>query len=165
MDVELIELAAAVGEALTRRQWMLCTAESCTGGWIATCVTAISGSSAWFDRGLVTYSNAAKTELLGVAPTLLASAGAVSAACVAAMASGALEHSRADVSVAVSGIAGPGGGSTEKPVGTVYLAWARRGVTPTSAAFHFSGDRTAVRRQAVVEAMRGVIALCAAKTA
>jgi nicotinamide-nucleotide amidase len=156
---ELLKLASRVGVALGRRGWMLTTAESCTGGWIAQCVTEVAGSSAWFDRGFVTYSNAAKTEMLGVDPDLIEAHGAVSEAVARAMAAGALRHSRASVAVAVSGIAGPTGGSPEKPVGTVWLAWQRAGREAVARCERFEGDRRAVRQQAVIAALRGVLEL------
>ncbi|ENO85004.1 CinA family protein [Thauera linaloolentis] len=161
MDTELGALSATAGAALAARGWMLATAESCTGGWIAEAVTATSGSSAWFDRGFVTYSNAAKTDMLGVATATLAAHGAVSEATVAEMAEGALARSAADIAVAVSGIAGPGGGTPAKPVGTVCLAWARRGDPVHACTLRFSGDRTAVRRQTVIHALRELIRLAA----
>lgn len=156
-DTALVELAARVGAALQARGLLLATAESCTGGGIAQAVTAIAGSSLWFERGFVTYSNGAKVELLGVSEATLARHGAVSAATVSEMASGALAHSPAHVAVAVSGIAGPDGGSPDKPVGTVWLAWCRRGGVPRVQPFRFAGDRAAVRRQAVVAALEGVL--------
>ena len=154
---DLYDLADRVGTVLVRAGLMLATAESCTGGWIAQCVTDIAGSSAWFDRGFVTYSNAAKTAMLGVAPQLIESQGAVSEAVVRAMVAGALHHSRAQLAVAVSGIAGPGGGTPEKPVGTVWLAWQRAGGEPLAHCARFGGDRRAVRRQAVAMALHGVL--------
>jgi nicotinamide-nucleotide amidase len=132
------------------------TAESCTGGWIAKCVTDIAGSSAWLERGFVTYSNAAKQEMLGVASATLAVHGAVSEAVVAEMAAGALAHSHATVAVAVSGIAGPGGGTADKPVGTVCFAWALAGRVEV-ATCRFAGDREQVRRDSVVHALAGLI--------
>lgn len=136
------------GVLLQRNHWLLSTAESCTGGWVAQVITAVAGSSDWFDRGFVTYSNAAKQEMLGVQATTLALHGAVSEATVREMAQGALTHSRAQVSIAISGIAGPSGGSLDKPVGTVWIAWALpSGVIATG--FLFVGDRHAVRQQAV----------------
>lgn len=159
MDAELNALSITVGEALTARGWMLATAESCTGGWIAETVTATSGSSAWFDRGFVTYSNAAKIDMLGVSPATLATAGAVSEATVAEMAQGALEHSAAHLAVAISGVAGPGGGTPAKPVGMVCLAWARRGQPSRVRTLQLPGDRTAVRRQCVIHALRGLVEL------
>ena len=159
MDAELNALSLTVGEALTARGWMLATAESCTGGWVAEAVTAISGSSAWFDGGFVTYSNSAKVDMLGVSPATLATAGAVSEATVAEMAQGALEHSTAQLAVAVSGVAGPGGGTLAKPVGMVCLAWARRGQPIRVRTLQLPGDRAAVRRQSVIHALRGLIEL------
>ena len=159
MDTELNALSVTVGEALTARGWMLTTAESCTGGWIAEAVTATSGSSAWFDRGFVTYTNSAKVDMLGVSPVTLATAGAVSEATVAEMAQGALEHSAAQLAVAVSGVAGPGGGTLAKPVGMVCLAWAQRGQPSRARTLQLPGDRAAVRRQSVIHALRGLIEL------
>jgi nicotinamide-nucleotide amidase len=137
---------------LMQKGWMMATAESCTGGLIAANCTDLAGSSNWFERGFVTYSNAAKSELLGVDPALINRHGAVSEPVVRAMASGALAHSQAQVAVAVTGVAGPGGGSAEKPVGTVWLAWA----TPmgvVSEVQHFAGDRAAVRLATVHHAL------------
>ncbi len=159
MTSTLDALSVALGEALAARGWMLATAESCTGGWIAEAVTATAGSSGWFDRGFVTYSNEAKIEMLGVSPATLAQHGAVSEPTVCEMASGALERSRADVSVAVSGVAGPAGGSAQKPVGMVCLAWARRGLPPRAVTMQFDGDREAVRRQTVEHALHELIGL------
>jgi nicotinamide-nucleotide amidase len=142
----------ALAERLLARQWMLATAESCTGGMIAAACTDLAGSSAWFERGFVSYSNAAKTELLGVPAELIARHGAVSEPVVRAMASGALAHSRAQVAVAVTGVAGPSGGSADKPVGTVWFAWA----TPQglwSERQVFAGDRAAVRSATVRHAL------------
>ncbi len=153
----LFELAKEVGEGLLKRGLMLATAESCTGGWIAQAITSVPGSSQWFERGFVTYSNLSKTEMLGVAKTTLERFGAVSEETVREMARGALERSRAQVSVAVSGIAGPTGGTPDKPVGTVWIAWAFEDIAARR--FHFPGDRQAVRRQAVEEALRGIRAL------
>lgn len=152
----LSALADRIGAALGAAGWQLATAESCTGGWIAKTVTDAVGSSAWFDRGFVTYSNAAKSEMLGVDPAVIDAHGAVSEACVRAMAEGALRRSRAQITVAVSGIAGPGGGTPAKPVGTVCLAWAVDGRTD-AVTLHFEGDRDAVRRQTVVAALEGVL--------
>lgn len=162
MDDELNALSRDVGAALSRHGWRLATAESCTGGWIAAVVTATAGSSAWFERGFVTYSNEAKTELLGVTGHTLATHGAVSEATVCEMASGALAASHADVALAVSGIAGPGGATADKPVGIVCFAWGRRGAAPTAETHRFAGDREAVRRQAVVHALQGLVARLAA---
>lgn len=159
IDTELDTLAQQVGQALGARRWQLATAESCTGGWIAEAVTAIGGSSAWFDRGFVTYSNEAKIDMLGVSAHTLATQGAVSEATVREMAAGALDRSIATVAVAVSGIAGPSGGSPAKPVGTVCIGWALRAGEQSALTLHFAGDRSAVRRQTVIRALQGVLAL------
>lgn len=158
-DHDLYELAQAVGGALKARSLTLVTAESCTGGGVSAAVTMVPGSSAWFDRGFVTYSNSAKREMLGVAVTTLDSRGAVSEQTAAEMVQGALSHSRADVAVAVSGIAGPDGGTADKPVGTVCFAWAARGAATRAQTRHFAGDREAVRVRAVACALEGVLAL------
>ncbi|MDD5295787.1 MAG: nicotinamide-nucleotide amidohydrolase family protein [Rhodocyclaceae bacterium] len=159
MSMELEALAVALGETLKGRGLVLATAESCTGGWAAQEVTAIAGSSAWFERGFVTYANAAKIDMLGVSPETLASFGAVSLETAGEMASGALAHSRADVALAITGIAGPSGGSPDKPVGTVCFAWCRRDAAPIALKECFQGDRGAVRRQAVVRALSGLLDL------
>lgn len=157
MDDDLLDaLAGRLGERLLARGWMAATAESCTGGWIAKTLTDIPGSSAWFDRGFVTYSNEAKQDLLGVRADTLAAHGAVSEATVRAMVAGALARSRAAVAIAVSGVAGPGGGTADKPVGTVWLAWGRRDGALRSEQCRFDGDRDRVRRQAVVRAIQGL---------
>lgn len=152
----LTELSQRLGAALAARGLMLATAESCTGGGVAQGVTDTAGSSGWFERGFVTYSNDAKRELLGVSADTLAHHGAVSEAVAREMAAGALAHSHAQVSLAVTGIAGPGGGIPDKPVGTVCFAWALGGGL-YSATCHFTGDREAIRRQAVVAALEGVL--------
>lgn len=152
------DLCGQIADLLLRRGWMLATAESCTGGLIAGRCTDLAGSSQWFERGFVTYSNAAKTELLDVDPGLIAQHGAVSEPVARAMAQGALAHAAAQVAVAVTGIAGPSGGSADKPVGTVWLAWATpQGVV--SELQRFPGDRAAVRAATVVHALRGLNAL------
>ena len=149
-------LLNALAAALQTRQWTLCTAESCTGGLIAATCTELSGSSAWFDRGFVTYSNAAKTQMLCVPASLIAQHGAVSEAVAKAMAEGAVRQSGCQVSVAVTGIAGPTGGRPEKPVGTVWIAWRVHGQTET--AHHvFSGDRQQVRNSTVHHAVQGLL--------
>ncbi len=153
----LIRLAARVGARLKARGLMLVTAESCTGGWVAQAVTSVAGSSQWFERGFVTYSDVSKRELLGVRARTLRQCGAVSEQSARDMAAGALERSRAQVAVAVTGIAGPGGGSREKPVGTVCFAWARKGAAPASLVRRFSGGRASVRRQSVVAALDGLL--------
>ena len=149
---------AELARRLCDRGWMLCTAESCTGGLIAAACTDLAGSSEWFERGFVTYSNAAKTELLGVPPELIEAHGAVSEAVARAMASGALAHSKARISVAVTGVAGPGGGSAAKPVGTVWFGFAQ-GTEVHSEVQHFEGDRAQVRRQTVAHALRRLLDL------
>lgn len=159
MDAELDQLSRRVGTALERRGWMLGTAESCTGGWIAQVVTATAGSSNWFDRGFVTYSNAAKIDMLGVDQQTLATRGAVSEQTVAEMVRGALAHSTAHIVVAVSGIAGPGGGCVDKPVGMVCLGWGLRAGAVSTTTLHFGGDRESVRRQTVTAALEQVIRL------
>ena len=150
------KLVDALAAELKSRGLMLATAESCTGGMIAAACTELSGSSDWFERGFVTYSNAAKTELLGVPAALVEQHGAVSEPVARAMAAGALLRSYAQFSAAVTGVAGPNGGSADKPVGTVWLAWA----TPagvTAECCHFSGDRAAVRRATVIQALAGLL--------
>jgi nicotinamide-nucleotide amidase len=154
MDKIIEHLARELGRRLQQRGLTLATAESCTGGWIAKAVTDIPGSSAWLDRGFVTYSNDAKVQMLGVDLQTLASQGAVSEAVVSEMALGALARSPAQVAVAVSGIAGPDGGTPDKPVGTVWLAWALPGHQLATHRERLEGDREAVRRQTVVRALR-----------
>jgi nicotinamide-nucleotide amidase len=154
---DLNELAQQVGEQLQRQQMILAVAESCTGGWVAKCLTDIAGSSQWFDRGFVTYSNAAKQSMLGVSGATLDSAGAVSEQTVREMVAGALENSPAAVALAISGIAGPGGGMPGKPVGTVCFAWAVAGSEVRAETRHFEGDREAVRRQSVGYALQGLL--------
>lgn len=157
MDAQLDTLSRLVGEHLAARGWRLATAESCTGGWVAEVVTATAGSSGWFDCGFITYSNDAKCALLGVSPMTLARYGAVSEQTTAAMAKGCLERAEADVALSISGIAGPGGGSPDKPVGTVCFGWVRHGTTPQTATCRFDGDRESVRRQAVIFALEEVL--------
>ena len=154
---QLEALAAQVGELLKTNGQKLATAESCTGGWVAQCLTAIAGSSDWFERGFVTYSNEAKVDMLGVEAETLAAHGAVSEATAAAMAAGALRHSRADWALSVTGIAGPGGGSPDKPVGTVCFGWAAFDGRVETQTVHFSGDRAQVRAQSVVHALGGLL--------
>ncbi len=148
------QLAQRLGE----RAMMLSTAESCTGGWLAKVCTDLPGSSRWFERGFVTYTNESKQEMLGVSAATLQAHGAVSEQTVAEMAAGALAHSRAQISVAISGIAGPGGGTLDKPVGTVCFGWSRDGTTKTERRV-FSGDRESVRAQAVQHALQGLLKL------
>jgi len=159
-DGALTRLAMRVGRELLARNQRVVTAESCTGGWIAKALTDIAGSSQWFTEGFVTYSNESKAVSLGVSPSVLRSQGAVSEAVVRAMATGALKHSGAQLSVAVTGIAGPGGAMPGKPVGTVWMAWAvKRGRnTRVSADIkHFKGDRDTVRRKTVRAALAGIL--------
>ena len=150
-------LVEALAASLRGRGAMLATAESCTGGLVAAACTALAGSSEWFERGFVTYSNAAKTELLGVAPALIEAHGAVSAEVAEAMAEGALGRSKASMAVAVTGVAGPGGGSAAKPVGTVWLAVAQRGEAAVSVLLRAEGDRASVREASVMRALALVL--------
>lgn len=160
MNVDALEsLAAEVGAALAARGWMLSTVESCTGGWVAMAVTAIAGSSAWFDRGFVTYSNEAKQDLVGVRPDTLVAHGAVSEATAHEMAAGGVARSRAHVAVSITGVAGPGGGTAAKPVGMVCFGWAVRDGAVRTSTRQFDGDRASIRRQAVECALSGVIAI------
>jgi len=147
-----------VADLLQKKQWLLATAESCTGGMISAACTDLAGSSAWFERGFVTYSNEAKTELLGVDPALIKRHGAVSEEVARAMASGAVAHSRAQVSVAVTGVAGPTGGSAAKPVGTVWFGF-QVGGQLTSEMKRFDGDRAAVRSATVQHAVQRLLEL------
>jgi nicotinamide-nucleotide amidase len=149
-------LASKVGQRLKTASQSLVTAESCTGGWVAQAVTSVAGSSAWFERGFVTYSNAAKQELLGVNGKTLEKHGAVSEETAREMAQGALAHSKGTLALAVTGVAGPSGGTKAKPVGMVCFAWATRRGT-RSETKHFSGDRQSVRRQSVIRALEGVL--------
>jgi nicotinamide-nucleotide amidase len=150
------DLTGQLAHLLPSRGLMLCTAESCTGGLIAAACTDRAGSSVWFERGFVSYSNAAKTDLLGVPADLIVRHGAVSQEVARAMAAGALVHAQAQLAVAVTGVAGPGGGSADKPVGTVWLAWAMGSQVRTERQ-HFEGDRGAVRQATVVRALQGLI--------
>jgi nicotinamide-nucleotide amidase len=156
-EASLARLARAAGRALQAAHWRLVTAESCTGGWVAKCLTDIAGSSTWFERGYVTYSNAAKVQSLGVLAPTLQRHGAVSAETAQQMAQGALLQSGADVAVAVTGIAGPDGGSADKPVGLVWFAVARRAGGLQTEQHQFGGDRAAVRSAAVARALALVI--------
>ena len=150
-------LAGRLAEQLLARGEYLACAESCTGGWVAKVCTDLTGSSGWFERGFVTYSNASKQELLGVSAATLAEHGAVSETTVTEMAAGVLAHSAAHWTLAISGIAGPGGGSVDKPVGTVWIAWAGPDDWHRAQCFHFDGDREAVRRQEVAAALQGLL--------
>lgn len=161
--MQLLAQAQTIARAFKQHNKFLVTAESCTGGWIAKLMTDIVGSSSWFERGFVTYTNESKQEMLGVAASIIKEQGAVSEATVRAMAEGALQRSHADISVAVSGIAGPGGGTTYKPVGTVWVAWGQHtsgetsGISVHSEHCLFAGDRDEIRRQAVSHALQGIL--------
>lgn len=151
------KLSRTVGARLKSARALLVTAESCTGGWVAQALTSVPGSSDWFERGFVTYSDDAKRELLGVRPDTLSRHGAVSEETAREMARGALERSPGTLALAVTGIAGPGGGSAAKPVGMVCFAWALKGGAVRSETCHFSGDRESVRRQSVAHVLQGVL--------
>ncbi len=155
----LTTLATLVGARLKAQGLKLATAESCTGGWVAQAVTAIAGSSDWFERGFVTYSNAAKMEMLRVKADTVRRHGAGSEQTAGEMAAGAIARSRAQVAVAITGIAGPAGGSAEKPVGTVCFAWTTKTGAVCAATRQFKGDRESVRRQSVIAALQGVLAM------
>ena len=154
---DLLKLSAELGTALKSRGWTLALAESCTGGWVAQCITAIAGSSDWFDRGFVTYSNGAKIEMLGVTENTLSQHSAVSEQTAREMALGALKHSHASIAAAITGIAGPDGGTQEKPVGTVCFAWATANGDIKTVTKHLLGDRKEVRRVSVKTALQGLI--------
>lgn len=162
-DEELHQLATELGDMLQARGWMLATAESCTGGWVGQLLTAIPGSSAWYERGFITYANAAKQEMLGVPAEILETHGAVSEETASAMAAGALTHSHAQATLAISGVAGPGGGTPQKPVGLVCYGWALADGTRMSSTCRLDGDREEVRSRAVAAAMRGLIELMSGK--
>jgi len=156
-DPVLHKLAEEVGAALKSRRLMLATAESCTGGWVSEAVTMVPGSSDWFERGFVTYTCISKREMLGVKEATLEKHGAVAEEVVREMVEGALARSHAQVAVAVSGVAGPAGGTPDKPVGFVCFAWGMKDGKPRSETKRFSGDREAVRRQSVIVALEGVL--------
>ena len=158
-DKELYALAEKLGAALKAKGLMLTTAESCTGGWIAQAVTAVPGSSEWFERGFVTYTNIAKQEMLGVAEATLIAHGAVSEPVVREMVVGALTHSHAHIALSVSGVAGPGGGTPAKPVGTVCFGWGVKGSGVGAVTLVLEGDREGVRRRAVAFALEKALAL------
>lgn len=160
-DLELYQLAEQVGHALKQHAYQLVTAESCTGGWVGMVMTAVPGSSTWYDRGFITYSNDAKQAQLDVSVDTINTCGAVSETTVREMAQGALQHSRANISLAISGIAGPGGGTPQKPVGTVCIGWAMADGTHLETTCRLSGDRDEIRARAVAAALRGVIELLA----
>jgi nicotinamide-nucleotide amidase len=153
----LISVVQTVSELLVKNQWTLSTVESCTGGWVAKSCTDLAGSSTWFDCGFVTYSNQSKQKLVGVDHKTLETHGAVSEQTAIEMAQGALSHSNADISVAITGIAGPSGGTIEKPVGTVWFAWAVKNQGTQTQKHQFEGDREQIRIQAVIAALQGII--------
>lgn len=157
MDGDLVKLSEELGQVCRARGLLVATAESCTGGWTAQVITHTAGSSAWFDRGFVTYANAAKADMLGVRMITIETHGAVSLATASEMAAGALMNSNAMISLAITGIAGPTGGTQEKPIGTVCFGWCRAGEVPSCEHRLFVGDREAIRRQSVIHALRGLI--------
>lgn len=159
MKTKLQSFVYLLGENFKAKKWLLATAESCTGGLLAATITSVPGSSLWFDRGWVIYSNESKCEQLGVNKNLILREGAVSEEVVRAMVEGVLKHSNADVGVAITGIAGPDGGSDQKPVGTVWIAWAVKSQRMQSEKFFFSGDRESIRSQAVQKALEGLSAI------
>lgn len=156
MDNELFEIAQQLGQLLKLKEKKIATAESCTGGWIAQIITEVSGSSAWFDRGFITYSNSAKVQMLGVNPETLTKLGAVSTQTATEMVKGALANSEADCAIAVTGIAGPDGGTADKPVGTVFIAWAYKDRELKVVQQQLTGNRHQIRRQTVKIALEGV---------
>ncbi|MDP1606192.1 MAG: nicotinamide-nucleotide amidohydrolase family protein [Rhodocyclaceae bacterium] len=161
IDAELVALSEAVGSACRAHGLVVATAESCTGGWAAQVITHTPGSSGWFERGFVTYTNASKTDMLGVRMDTITQFGAVSLETAGEMAQGALENSRATISLAITGIAGPTGGSPDKPVGTVCFGWCMKGqdgkMVPSCQRRLFSGDRESIRRQSVIHALSGLL--------
>ena len=158
-DALTLNMAGQLGEALLRHRLRLATAESCTGGGLAYAITAVPGSSQWFERGFITYSDEAKQEMLSVPHDTLVKYGAVSESTAASMAIGALVHTPADVAVAITGIAGPDGGTPDKPVGTVCFGWSRRGGQTRTARVVFEGDRARVREQSILTALQGLLDL------
>lgn len=153
----VVQLAKQLGSVLLKYKLYCAVAESCTGGSLSAAITNIAGSSQWFDRGFVTYTNKAKEEMLGVSDRVISTHGAVSEATACAMAQGAIINSNADVSMAITGIAGPSGGSLEKPVGTVWIAWASNSQPTHTQCYLFKGDRAAIREQSVLVALEGMI--------
>lgn len=157
-SIQTQQVVLRLAHVLMQKHWMLASAESCTGGMVAAACTDLAGSSAWFERGFVTYSNAAKTQQLGVDAALIAQHGAVSEAVARTMAQGALLHSKAHVTLAITGVAGPGGGTLDKPVGTVWFAWAMpEGIH--SELRHFEGDRATVRQASALHSLLGLLSL------
>lgn len=158
-DEELRQLAVDLSEKLRARGWMLATAESCTGGWVGHLLTSLPGSSHWYERGFISYANAAKVEMLGVSPETLQMHGAVSEITAAEMAVGALKHSHAQATLSITGIAGPGGGTPQKPVGLVCYGWSLADGTVMTSTCRLDGDREEIRSRAVAAALRGLIEL------
>ncbi len=158
-DHDLYQLAERLGQTLLDQQLCLATAESCTGGWVGKVMTDVAGSSSWYERGFITYTNQAKQDQLAVSAATLQAHGAVSEATAQAMAAGVLQFSHAQLSLAITGIAGPSGGSEQKPVGLVWFAWSRKEAQTIATSQVFKGDREAVRRQAVLYALEGVFQL------
>ncbi len=152
-SINLTQASEHLSQYLLKNNALIATAESCTGGWLAQCITSIAGSSAWFDRGFITYSNQAKMDMLGVKAETLAQFGAVSAEVAMQMTAGALQYSVADYAIAITGIAGPTGGSLEKPIGSVYIAWQKKHHPAKVTLAHFHGDREQIRKQAVYQAL------------
>jgi nicotinamide-nucleotide amidase len=167
IDHDIAILAAKVGASLKRHGYLLSTAESCTGGAVANAITDIPGSSEWFDCGFITYSSESKREILGVTQDGLVNHGAVSEVVVRQMVTGALRHSRSEVALAVSGIAGPTGATSGKPIGTVWLAWGIKGGPPIACLHYLHGDRTEIRKRSTLLALQGILDLLdgATKTA
>lgn len=155
----IYQLSSQLGEALSARQWTVTTAESCTGGGVSYAITSVPGSSEWFESAFITYSNEAKMARLGVSSATLAEHGAVSEATVKEMAAGALRESGATIAVSISGVAGPQGGSADKPVGTVWFAWMVEGGEPMTAHHVYKGNREGVREQAIISALQGLLVL------
>ncbi|WP_295623682.1 CinA family protein [uncultured Nitrosomonas sp.] len=158
-DQAISDLALRVGEALEQREWMLATAESCTGGWVGQAVTTVAGSSDWYERGFITYSNKSKCEMLGVQQSTLDQFGSVSPQAAQEMAIGALHRSHAQISVSITGIAGPDGGTATKPVGMVCFAWVSKDGPVQQQTHYFTGDRETIRHSAVTTALQGILDL------
>lgn len=156
-EKQMRELAEKLGECMSEKSLMLASAESCTGGWLAKIITDIPGSSAWFAGSVVSYSNGVKNSILDVKPTTLKDFGAVSGETVMAMSEGLFAHTNADLVVSISGIAGPGGGSEDKPVGLVWMNWGRREESMFARSYHFEGEREDVRKQAVAQALNNLL--------
>ncbi|HVY53672.1 MAG TPA: CinA family protein [Gammaproteobacteria bacterium] len=155
--MSIIELVTETAQLFKKNHWKLAVAESCTGGGLAYQLTSIPGSSEWFDRGFVTYSNSAKQDMLGVSLSTLEKFGAVSQETAQEMAEGALRHSQANIAIAITGVAGPGGGTAEKPVGTVCIAWSSANAQTVAQLYHLTGDRKAIRQQSIQLALQGLL--------